>query len=322
MRISKEEAARILLGMDNILILAHENPDGDAVGSACALCKGLRAIGKNAFIKLEAVSKTDQFMTEGIVRPTDFTPEHIVAVDTADSKILGVDGSGLDKSCKVELCIDHHISNVFYAENTCLDEDAAAAAEAVNDILKIMGVPLTKDIAECIYIGLATDTGCFRYNNTTPKALRTAADMADTGIDLGRINKIQFETKTKEYAAIEKMAIASMQMFFEGKCAMITVTHDMYEESGVADSETQPLSSIPKQIEGVYVGVTMKEKKKGLFRISIRTNEPADASKIARYLDGGGHRMAAGCSFEGTKEEAEKAVLHCVRIVLEESELL
>lgn len=113
-----------------------------------------------------------------------------------------------------------------------------------------------------------------------------------------------------------------MQTYFDGKCAMITVTHEMFEESGVADSETQPLASIPKQIEGVYVGITMKEKKKGLFRISVRTNEPADASKIAKYLGGGGHKMAAGCSFEGTREEAEKVVLGYTETVLKEAGLL
>lgn len=320
MRINKIEAAEILQKMDNILILAHENPDGDAVGSASALCKGLRSIGKKAYISLDTVSKIDSFMTSGLVRPADFIPEHIVAVDTADVKILASDGS--DKNRKVELCIDHHISNVFFAENTYLDEDAAAAAEAVYDVMKLMDVPLTKDIAECLYIGLATDTGCFRYSNTTPKSLRIAADLADTGIDLGRINKIQFETKTKEYAAIEKMAIASMRTYFDGKCAMIVANHDMYEQSGAADSETKPLAAIPKQIDGVYVGITMKEKQKGVFRISVRTNEPADASEIAKNLDGGGHKMAAGCNFEGTEDEAVNAILEFTKKELQKKGLL
>ena len=322
MRINKNEAADMLLEMDNILILAHENPDGDAVGSACALCKGLRSIGKRAYISLEPISKTDAFMTEKLVRPAEFIPEHIVAVDTADIKILGVEGSGLDKSCEVELCIDHHMSNVFFARNTYLDESASAAAEAVYDIMKTMNIPFTKDIAECLYVGIATDTGCFRYSNTTSKTFRTAAELADMGVDIGKINKIQFETKTKEYAAIEKMAIASMQTHFDGKCAMITVTHEMFEDSGAADCETKPLSSIPRQIEGVYAGITIKEKKKGLFNISVRTNEPVNASEIAGYLGGGGHRMAAGCTFEGTKQDAEKAVLAAVRAVFEKAGLL
>lgn len=322
MRITKEKAAGMLLSMDNILILAHENPDGDAVGSACALCRGFRALGKNASISLEAFSKHDMHLADGLFADSSFSYDYIVAVDTADNKILGVAEASLSKDCHVSLCIDHHVSNVFYAENTYLDEKAAAAAEAVYDILCLMNAEITPVIAECIYTALSTDTGCFRYSNTTAKTFRTAADMADKGIDIGYINKVHFETKSKEYAEMEKMAISSMQMYFDGKCALLTITNDMFEKSGVADCETQPLSSLPRQIEGVCVGITMKEKKKGLFRISVRTNAPANASRIASKLGGGGHTMAAGCSFEGTAEDAAKTILMHTENELKEAGLI
>ncbi len=322
MRITKENAAEMLLSMDNILILAHENPDGDAVGSACALCKGLRASGKNAAVSLEAFSKHDAHLADGLTAQSDFHYDYVVAVDTADNKILGVDGTALTKDSRIDLCIDHHISNVFYAEHTYLDEKAAAAGEAIYDILKCMNADITQDIAECIYVAVSTDTGCFRYANTTAKTFRTAADMADTGIDIGAINKIQFETKSKEYAEMEKMAVSSMQLHFDGKCAILALTNDMFLKSGVSDCETQPLSSLPRQIEGVYAGITMKEKKKGFFRISIRTNKPVNASKIASNLGGGGHTMAAGCSFEGTLDEAVRTVLMYTENELKEVGLL
>ncbi|MBQ8209406.1 MAG: bifunctional oligoribonuclease/PAP phosphatase NrnA [Clostridia bacterium] len=322
MRITKSEAAEILLAMDNILILAHENPDGDAVGSTCALCKGLRSIGKNAAVSLEKFSKNDEKLAEGLIATADFNYDHIIAVDTADNRIMGVGETSLNKNCEVELCIDHHISNIFYAKNTCLDEKAAAAGEVVYDILKEMNIEITKDIAECIYVAVATDTGCFRYSNTTAKTFRTAADMADLGADVAAINKIQFETKSKEYAAIEKMAISSMQLHFDGKCAILAITNEMYVESNVSDSETQPLASLPRQIEGVYAGITVKEKKKGMCRISVRTNAPVNASKIASYLGGGGHSMAAGCSFEGSVEDAVKTVLAYTEKELKESGLI
>lgn len=309
MRITKEKAASMLLSMDNILIFAHENPDGDAVGSTCALCKGLVSIGKKAAVWLDSVPKNDVKYTDGILYDGSFTPEHIVTVDTADNKIMCANIGSYGKDTPVELCIDHHYSNTLYAENTYLDDEAAAAGEAVYDILREMNVQITKDIAECIYVAVATDTGCFRFSNTTAKTLRTAADMLDTGIDAGEINRIQFETKSKEYAAMEKLALGGMQMHFDGKCAVIVLTHDMYVQSGAIDSETQALSSLPRQIEGVFVGITMKEKQEGLFRISIRTNAPADASEIASHLDGGGHRMAAGCSFKGTKDDAVRTIL-------------
>lgn len=322
MRITKEKAAEMLLSMDNILILAHENPDGDAVGSACALCKGLKALGKNAAVSFEAFSKHDRYLAEGLLADSNFHYDNVVAVDTADNKILGVAGTSLTKDSKIILCIDHHISNVFYAENTYLDEHAAAAGEAIYDVLRCMNAEITKDIAECIYVAVSTDTGCFRYANTTAKTFRTAADMADIGIDIGAINKIQFETKSKEYAEMEKMAVSSMQMHFDGKCAILPLTNDMFVRSGVSDCETQPLSSLPRQIEGVYAGITMKEKQKGFFRISIRTNKPVNASNIASKLGGGGHTMAAGCSFEGSLEDAVRTVLMHTENELKEVGLL
>lgn len=322
MRITKSEAAKMLYSMDNILILAHENPDGDAVGSACALCKGLRSIGKNAAVSLEKFSKHDEYLADGILAAQNFGYDHIVAVDTADNRILGVAETSLEKDCEVELCIDHHISNILYAQNTCLEEKAAAAGEVIYDVLKELNIEITKDIAECIYTAIATDTGCFRYSNTTAKTFRVAADMADFGADIALINKIQFETKTKAYAAVEQMAISSMQTYFDGKCAVLAITNDMYVKSGVSDCETQPLASLPRQIEGVYAGITVKEKKKGLCRISVRTNAPLNASKIASYLGGGGHSMAAGCSFEGKPEDAVKTILVYTEKELKESGLL
>ncbi len=313
MRITKEEAASMLLSMDNILIFAHENPDGDAVGSTCALCKGLVSLGKKASVWLSGVPKSDIEMTQSLMFDGSFTPEHIVSVDTADNKIMCANTGSYSKETPVELCIDHHYSNTLYAENTCLDEKAAAAGEVVYDILRLMNVKITKDIAECIYTAIATDTGCFRYSNTTAETFRTAADMLSFGADIAAINKIQFETKTREYAALEKMALSGMEMHFDGKCAMIVLTNEMYVESGAVESDTQALSALPRQIEGVLVGITMKEKEKGVFRISVRTNAPADASLIAAQLGGGGHKMAAGCSFNGEKENAVCTVLEAVR---------
>lgn len=308
MRITKKEAAEMLLSMDNILIFAHENPDGDAVGSACALCRGLISLGKKAAVWLSGIPKNDVYLTDGIMFDGSFKPEHIVTTDTADERILGA-GCGFDKNTKVELAIDHHFSNTMYAENVYLDAESAAAGEVVYDLLCEMNVEITKEIAECVYIAVSTDTGCFRYSNTTAKTFRTAAAMLDKGVDAGEINRIQFETKTKEYANLEKLAMNTLETYFDGKCAVIVLTQEMFRESGALESETQALSSLPRQIEGVYVGITMKEKEEGFFRISVRTNAPANAAEIASHLSGGGHSMAAGCAFRGNKEDALKAVL-------------
>lgn len=312
MRMTKEETAKYLTSLDNILIIAHENPDGDAVGSACGLCIGLRQLGKTAFVALEGCPKADEYIYNPLKAQESFEYDYIVAVDTADRRILGSGAYGLSKECSIDLCIDHHMSNTFFADKTCLDDKAAAAAQVIYDILCIMGVSITADIAQCLYIGISTDTGCFRFSNTTAETLFAAAKLVEAGADIAGINKAHFETKTKEYAALEQLAVASMEMHLDGKCAIICITNDMFINTGALDSETQPLSALPRQIEGVLAGVTMKEKQPGLFRISVRTNEPANASDIAASLGGGGHKMAAGCSFEGTADEAKRAILDAV----------
>jgi phosphoesterase RecJ-like protein len=320
-KVNLSEAAEILMTMDKICVLAHENPDGDAVGSAYGLARGLVSIGKKVKVELEKYSDSDKYLSEG-VDWYDGEPDYYVSVDTADKKILGVKTAGIEKNTPIALNLDHHVSNTYFAVETYADSSAAAAAEVVFDTLNEMKIPITKDIAECLYIGISTDTGCFRYGNTTAKTLRTAADLAETGIDLGKINRVQFETKTKAYAELERQALSSMRFFFDGKAALITVTNDMFKSTGADDTETQALNSLTRQIEGVLVGITMKEKTPGMFRVSIRTNPPANAQTIAASLGGGGHTAASGCSAEGTKEEAEKLVLEKVEEYLKESGLL
>ncbi len=278
----------------------------------------MRSLGKTAFISLEHMAKHDVFMTEGLVQ-NDFNPQYIVAVDTAERHMLGIANTKFTKDCHVVLGIDHHMSNSLYADNTCLDENAAAAAEIVNDILNIMNAEFTKETAESIYVGIATDTGCFRYSNTTAKTLRIAADMIDVGIDATEINKQQFETKSPEYALLEKMAISSMEIHLQGKLAVLAITNDMYLESDVDDSETKPLSALTRQIEGVLVGVTLKEKKKNVFSISIRTNGDVNASALAERFGGGGHKNAAGGTFHGNCEDAVNAVISNTENLLKET---
>lgn len=317
MKITIDAVSDLLKSMDDVLILAHENPDGDAVGSACALCRAMLKLGKNARVSIERVSNKLSYLLSDV--PTgNFDYKYVVAVDTADNNILGVLNTSVTKNSKIDLCIDHHFSNVLYAEKTYLDEKAAGACEAIYDILKYMNIEIDKDIAECLYVGISTDTGCFRFGNTTSKTLRTAAALIDLGVNNADVNRLQFETKSKEYAKLEQMAISSMNTYFSGKCAVLPITYDMFIKSGADDSDTSALASLPRQIEGVLIGVTMKEKVKGTFRISVRTNPPADASAIAGMLGGGGHKLAAGCSFEGKLNDALKAVLKCAESELKE----
>lgn len=304
MRVDIRAAAGLLKAHDNILFICHSNPDGDTIGSAFALCGALDRLGKKCRVSCyDRIPAMYSFMSD-IPQSEVSQPEYLVAVDVADLDLIGPDGYSASFAGKIDLCIDHHASNTFYAENTCLDEDAAAAAETVLLILGELGVKPDKDIAECIYVGLSTDTGCFRYSNTTARTLRMAADMYDIGIDVTMINKVMFETRTKSYNILESMALGGIRISDDGKYAVITVTREMLDVSGADENESHALKAIPREIEGVLVGATMTEQKDGGFRVSLRSNAPADASAICSKMGGGGHIRAAGCTIAGPYEAA------------------
>ncbi len=300
-------AVEFLKSNDNFLILTHAHPDGDTLGCGLALHEALNAIGKNAIVRCcDEVPSKYSYMGEVCV--SDIEYENIIAVDVADAKLLG---SAFEKQFgdRVKLCIDHHGSNRLYAEKTLLDSSAAAACEIILEVIRALGVEITKSIANCIFTGLSTDTGCFRYSNVTPRTMRMAADMIEAGAEHSKINTIMFETKTKTYVALERLALESMKMYMEGKCAYITITQDMFRLSGSNESEVDAIAAIPRQIEGVLVGVTMREKADGTFKVSMRSHEGVDVSAICAMMGGGGHPRAAGCTVEGSADSARETVV-------------
>lgn len=301
---------------DDFLILTHAHPDGDTLGCGFALCEALRSCGKNAVVRCcDAIPGKYSYMGNACTEDVEY--ENIVAVDVADAKLLGKEFEERFGS-RVKLCIDHHGSNRLYAEKTLLDSSAAAACEIILEVVKALGVEVTKSIADCIFTGLSTDTGCFRYANVTPRTLRMAAEMIESGADNAKINVIMFETKTKTYVALERLALESMKMYFDDRCAYITITQDMYRQSGSDESEVDAIAAIPRQIEGVVVGVTMREKTDGTFKVSMRTHEGVDASAVCAMLGGGGHPRAAGCTVKGNAEEAKNAVLSAIEKYMQE----
>lgn len=292
---------------DNFLILVHGNPDGDTLGCGLALKEALTCMGKTCRVCC-ADNVPPKFGYMGDVDSDDFAFDKIIAVDVADAKLLGK--SFEEKyGDRVDLCIDHHGSNRLYAAMTLLDPTAAAACEIILQLVRELGVKVNAEIANCIYTGLTTDTGCFRYSNVTPRTMHMAADMIECGAENARINTVMFETKTKTYVALERLALDGMKMYFDGKCAFVTVTQEMYRLSGSNESEVDAIASIPRQIEGVVVGVTMREKTDGSFKVSMRSNESADVSEICATMGGGGHPRAAGCTVHGTLQEATDTVL-------------
>lgn len=311
-------AVEFLKNNDEYLILTHAHPDGDTLGCAFALCEALLSFGKKAAVRCsDPIPSKYGYM--GATGEGDVDFKKVIAVDVADTKLLGKD---FEKSYgdRIDLCIDHHGSNRLYADKTLLDPTAAAACEIILAVIRELGVNVTKTIANNIFTGLSTDSGCFRYSNVTPRTLRMAADMIEAGAEHTKINTAMFETKTRTYVALERLALESMKMYLDERCAFITITQDMFKESGSDESEVDAIAAIPRQIEGVLVGVTMREKADGTFKVSMRSHEGVDVSAICAMLGGGGHPRAAGCTVSGNAQTARNTVVSSIEKYFEKSD--
>lgn len=314
MKIELENAVKLLSGFDNVLILVHHFPDGDTLGCGYALCKALQSLGKNARVECsDTISDRYDYITRS-VKSQDFEPEHIVAVDVADNKLLG----RLQEKYgdKVELCIDHHASNTMYAANTYLDSTAAAACEIIYDIILALGAKIDKDIANALYTGIATDTGCFKFTNTTARTHTIAAELMKAGADYGEINRIMFDTKSKSRLAIERMVLENITFSHSDKIALVTISQQMIRESNIEDGELEGITSLPRTIEGVIIGITLRERRDGKYKVSVRTHEPISASELCSKFGGGGHDRAAGCEIADTLCNARDMMLSAAEQML------
>lgn len=307
MRITLKECADIIGKYSSFLILTHASPDGDTLGSAFALKRALQKIGKpSKVICNDEIPEKYSFLWDGIDNDgEDF--EAVIAVDVADRKLLG-EKNNCEYGDKIVLAIDHHLSHRDYAENTFLC-DKASNAENIYALINEMNIDIDAGIATCIYCGTATDTGCFLFTNTTAETHKTAAVLMEKGADFAIVNRKMFETKTASYLQLEQMALGTVELHFGGKCAVMHITQDMFRESKSNEGECDGIASLPRKIEGVLIGITVREKENGNYKVSIRTVEPYDAAEICGHFGGGGHNRAAGCEFECSLKEAKSTLL-------------
>ena len=303
-----QEAAAFLTAHDNYLILTHVRPDGDTIGCGAGLCSALRQIGKTAYV-LENPEITDlytSYVEELTIRaePVGCT---VVSVDIA-SRSLFTDLAQpyLDR---VDLAIDHHPSQEFFAKATCLDSKRAACGQLVLEIVKQFA-DITPEIGEALYVAISTDCGCFQYSNTDASAHRAAAELMESGFDPYPVNRKLFRTKTFKRLKLESMLTAGMELRDGGATALVFLTRKMIEEVGAGEGDMDNISAFVGQIEGVKNGVTLKETGDGHVKISLRT-DPGDlnASRVCALLGGGGHAAAAGAMMEGTMEDVRQAVI-------------
>ncbi len=305
------EAAAWLKKHDDFLIMTHRRPDGDAVGSAAALCLGLRALGKKAEL-FPNTQFTDKFrpLWDGLLGSGDPEGKTVIAVDMAAETMLPYNAPGM--AGKIVFSLDHHGSNSHYAESTFVDAHAAACGELVYLVLTELGVTLTKEMAEAIYVALSTDTGCFRFTNVTAQTYRVAAACLQAGADTAYWNRLLFMTRTAPRLKLEAYLTETAEFFAGGKVCICTLPQEKETEFGLSEDDLDDISGFPRDIEGVEVGVMIRDVADGA-KVSLRTFAPWDASAICEKMGGGGHAAAAGATVKGTMAEAKTAALDAIR---------
>ncbi len=316
MTVDLHAAAKLLMERERILVLCHQSPDGDTLGSAAGLCLALQRLGKQARMACgDPFPQKYDYMLSTVLDMTE-EPDLIVAVDVADEKLLG-ENFRARYAGRVELCLDHHASHRPFASYCYVDAAAAATTEIIFELVHLLGVPVDKAIANCLFTGLSTDTGCFRYGNVTPRTHKIAAALLEAGAQAAEINTKMFEIKSHSRMALERMALDQLEFYEDDACALICITQEMLARSGAEEADLEGIAPIPRNIEGVKIGLTLREKKDGSFKLSVRTAPEFDAAKMCQRLGGGGHRQAAGCTVAGGLQRAKQTVTALAQAVLQ-----
>ena len=305
--LSRSETARWLQERDDFLILTHCRPDGDTLGSASVLCRGLRQLGKKASI-LENPEATEKYLhlLAGLTQAQAREGQTLVCVDTAAPGILQKNAQGLQE--KIGLRIDHHGSATPFTPLELVDATAGATGDIIYDTLMEMGVTLDKGMAEALYTAVSTDTGCFRYANTNAHSYLVASACAQAGGDLHTINQEIFDTNSLARLRLQGWIVENIRFFREGTLALCALPKAVEQRLGVTEDEMENISGFPRSIQGVKMAATIRETGAGTVKVSVRALPGYDAAAVCKVFGGGGHKGAAGASMQMTLEEAAEAV--------------
>jgi phosphoesterase RecJ-like protein len=313
-----QDAVRFLRAYDDLLLIAHVSPDGDTLGSSFALYGALLELGKHAQVVCEdPVPAIYRFLpfSDQLIPPEKAKPaEAVVCMDCAD---LGRTGrcESLFHAANTTLNIDHHGTNDRYAQENFVQK-AGATGELVYNVITSLKVTLNKNIASCLYAAITTDTGNFAYSNTTPDTLRIAAELLDTGIDLPYLNRCLFRTVPFHKLKLHALAVSKAQLFEHGRIGISCITREEIQQCGATSEDSEGIIDAIRDIDTVEIAALLRESDDGLIRVSLRGKSSADVSKIAVRFEGGGHRLAAGCTMKPPINEAAAQILDCAKELL------
>lgn len=304
---TRSECARWLAERDNYCILTHGKPDGDTLGSAATLCLGLRQLGKRAVVlENPEIPRHLDYVCRGLMTAEPAENAVLVSVDVAALHLLPEDHR--QYCSRIALRIDHHGSATSFTPEELVDPKSGACAEILYDVLTEMGMRMTPEIAVPLYTGTATDTGCFRFANTTAHSFTVAAACAATGANLQPINQALFDTVSLNTLRVRAWVTEHTRFYAGGKAAVCALPLRLKEELGVSEEELGGMSGFIRSIEGVCMAATLRESEEGKIFLSLRAVPGYDCAAVCEKFGGGGHKGAAGASSELPLEEAAKVL--------------
>lgn len=299
---------------DDFLILSHIDPDGDAVGSSLALAWALRPLGKRVTVANDSPLPASLHFLPGweTVRLARELPEPFRAVFVVDCSSLdrvGLSGVAAIAPGAAIACVDHHAGTDGFGNPRLVNVDASATAELIHGILEACAIPIGPEAAACLYAGIASDTGAFRFQNTTPHVLRLAARLVERGADPSRTAMSLFGRKSPASLRVLGLALASLESRASGKVSVLTISRAMFDEAEAAPEDADGIVQYAQAVNGARIGVLIQETAPGEVRISFRSDGTVDVNDVAGRFGGGGHRNAAGARLRGELAVVRESVL-------------
>jgi phosphoesterase RecJ-like protein len=293
------------------LISTHVSPEGDALGSALALAHALRGMGKEALVvNRDPVPRILDFLpADGLFRQVARPEEDyelLVVVDCGDLERTALFN---ERRPPLIINIDHHVTNKRFGQINWVEPDAAATAEMIAVLLGDMGVALTKEIALCLYTALMTETGSFKYSNTTPAVFRLAADLAERGVQPAWVAQKIYERNTVNRLKLLGAVLERMDANADRTVAWVTIPAALFARTGTTAEDAEDFVNYPRSLTETEVAILMRDAEPGCVKASFRASGNVDVSAIAAQFGGGGHRKAAGCTVAGTLDTVQPKII-------------
>lgn len=323
------EIPSVLKEKDKIVILPHVSADGDSIGSSLALALALGKLGKHVKIYIEEkVPQTFEFLPGlDIIEiykkaPEETVPGEVnigseafevaVALDTGDEGRLG-NRLEILKASAVTINIDHHATNTMFAQYNHVQPNSSSVGELMYQLLKEMDIDIDVDISTCLYVSILTDTGGFRYSNTTSLTHKVVSSLINYGVETAEICRRIFETRSCEKVKLMGLVISNLEFFHNGKIAYASITKEHLNKAGSKNDDSEGFVDIGRSIIGVEVSVLLRETEDGSVKVNLRSNSYVDVSEIAVSFCGGGHKRAAGFKSSGKASDVKEQILNAIR---------